>query len=57
MFWPSHEFRLVIAAHGFGESVVKTVPDGSDVGNGTDLREALSITNGRELAAGVAMTP
>ncbi len=54
--WSSNEFRLLIAIHGFSQSVVKTVANGPNGGNGTDLREALPIANGRELAAGVALT-
>ena len=50
------QLRLVVSVHRFGPGVIDTVPDGSDGGHRTDLGEAFTVANGRELRPGVGVT-
>ena len=46
---------LVVAVHRLSEGIVIAVTDSSDRGRRPDLREAFTVTNGRELTARIAM--
>ena len=53
--WPAHQLGLVVAVHRLSESIVIAVANGPDRGRRPDLGKTLTVTNGRELTALIAM--
>lgn len=53
--WPAHQLGLVVAVHRLSESVVIAVANGPDRGRRPDLGKTLTVTNGRELTARIAI--
>src|SRR5437773_721626 len=54
---PADELGLVEPVHGLGERVVVTVANRTDRWDRAELGESFAVTDARELAAGIGVTP